>query len=176
MDDHEIIDLRTQMRSLVFQSKQSSYNRSYPDKKAIPRIKEFIVRLQKLIDSTQYSPEVLLLMSQAKEMILEYKSALHYMQLYIDTSYNTEAKKYKKKIWQLQEGVEFWEKIILTPTEFMSMGCYLEKNYCSTNLDATTEWLVSNGFPDDIVCKIIGYLHSKDIYTDLNFLEVLIDS
>jgi len=180
MKDRSMVDdfknLQIQMRSLIFQSKQGSYNRRYPNKKAIPLIKEFIVRLQALIDNGQYNPEVLLLMSQAKEMLLEYKSALHYMLLYMDATHNNNDKKCKKKAWQLQEGVDFWNSIILTPWEFESLGHYLEKNYDSTSLDATVDWLSSNGFTDDVVNKITEYLHSKEIYTDLSLLEVLVDS
>ena len=174
MDDNDIKDLQIQMRNLIFQSKQNSYNRRYPEKKAIPYIKEFITRLQKLIDNDLYKPEVLLLMSQAKEMMLEYKSALHYMLLYLDASHNNDDKKFKK-IWQLQVGVNFWENIILTPSEFESMGRYLEKNYSSTGLDATMKWLSSNGFMEDTTSKIIEYLHSIEVYTDLILLEVLVD-
>ena len=175
MEDNEVQDLQIQLRHLCVLTQQGSYNRRLPGKKAISCIEEFIVRLHAVIAQGHYHPEVLLFMSQAKEMVLDYQSALDYFLRYLESVDKNKSNKDKKRIARLQSEMLFWKKIVLTPSEFKSLCRYLEENYSSNGFNSTKEWLASNGFTEKIIESIIDFLQTQGIGTDLMLLEHLYD-
>jgi hypothetical protein len=174
MMESYINDLHKELLKIIKESKPRSSKRQIPDKNTIKRITEFCDKLQLMMTQNQDKNDLLLFMSQAKEMILDYKNAFLYYSLYME-KFSNPLSKNKKKLVQLQMELEFWEKIQLTPWQLNSLGNYLEDHYNADNLDSTKEWLETNGIGKETSKKIIGFLSTINIETDLIFLETLID-
>lgn len=120
----DIVELQQLLLQGQKLSMQGSLDRRMPDKKSIPFLLEARKGLKEYVEINQEDSLGWRLLSQAEECLLNYSSALNYLEKAIELG--GKDKKDLKKIALLRVCQGQWEDLGLTMEQLNSLGDYLD--------------------------------------------------
>jgi len=171
-NNDEIAAFHKKLISIVSKSGQRSSQRRFPGKKTMREVQEFIHELESYRNEFPQCTDVILILSQAEEIRLDYEKAITHFNAYLDITCNRGKKKMMKKLVMLHESKKFWEQIQLSPFELDLLGKYLEEHYDPDGFTASKEWLLSHNKPIETT---IAQWESIGLFNDFMILQYLVD-
>jgi tetratricopeptide (TPR) repeat protein len=162
VDSHasDLAALKALLQQGLSLSKQGSYERRLPAAAALPKLREALNGLRKLVRE-EPTAEAWKSLALAEESLLHYPAAAEALQQAIALSQPPDRKDLKRLI-QVKEYAAKWESIGLTPQTLADLGVYLENALthepCDHSHRHTRAWLESRSAKH--VTKAINSLQS----------------
>ena len=167
----DLHDLAALLRQGLKLSMQGNYQRRAPAPDAIPHLNGARTKLIEYAKAHPESADAWLLLSQAHEALLDYKSALSCLKRAL--LLGKQGKSELKRLARLEEATEFWRRLPLTPEESRALEAYLASRVDVTSADfrCTRTWLVQQGVrnPDAVVDQFrdLGALSDVEILENI---------
>jgi len=132
-------------------SKQGSYHRRAPAKKAVPFLVEARTGLRAYTAQHADNSEAWRLLSQAEECLLNYRVARDCLERAMSLS-AVRDRKDLKRLALLQEYESKWVQLALTPGQLADLGQFIGRQLtatpCDHTLRITETWLRNQDIPD----------------------------
>ena len=164
--------LHSALVELMKRSGQSSYRRRWPGEHIINEVNVLINDLQQTWRLHPDTTSLLLDLSTAEELRLNYTAAIKYLKEYINRTNNHQDKSLQTKLAKYNEYSLFWRQLGMSPYDLYQLGVSLKKQYSATDLSETIKWLHSNNITED---KVLFYMKQHEIFTDLMLLDMVVE-
>jgi hypothetical protein len=158
----------------VRKSKQGAYARREPEPESLPYFARARETLEDVLIRCPGNTEALVMMSQLAESLLEFDSAVTYLQKAFAAG-EPRTKKSLKRVALMQENARAWRELGITPKALRDLGAHLEEkgvNPGNRNLDLTEEWLSGQGYADPEA--VIGALKQRGAFSDFQVLANIV--
>ena len=163
----ELTKLAETLRAGQIKSKQGSYERRAPAKRARPLLREARRGLRSYVADHPDDPDALRLLSQAEEALLDYRNARLALERLLNLS-PTRDKRDLKKLALLREYEGRWRDLGLSPEELAGLGRHLSSCLrtapCDHSYRHTEGWLRAAHV--DAPDKVIRSLERQGGYCD----------
>jgi hypothetical protein len=164
------------VRKGVELSRQSSHARRAPNEKAVPVLREAQTRLRVAIEAAEADCEHYRLLALTHETLLEYREAIHALEMCISLSAHP-VKNDLKRLARYREQLLWWATCPVSPRELAELGDFLDRMLCSAPLEHsfrwTLVWLTKRKHPAPE--KVIAGLEQLGAYDDFQLLSNVID-
>jgi hypothetical protein len=165
-------ELRKLLIAGIKLSMQSSYERRAPAQNALPLFLQARVGLRQFVQDHPQSEEAWRLLSQAEECLLKYSDAINCLRQALLIS-GKRSKSDLKRLALLQQAMEQWSTLPLSPNELHELGDYLvqqgtNKDFQCRSMRLTKQWLNEKGFSN--IDGILQELGNRGAYTDFQVL------
>lgn len=148
---------REDLLTAVRLSRQGSYRRRAPSPESLPHYGEAKRQLLLALEIEPAHREALMMMAQVAEGLMDFRSAVSYLDRALQTG-EFRTKKLLKKLAHLRDNAEYWDSLSLTPSKLQELGEYLDLmgvSPDSRSLENTRQWLLSNfdGDPEQVIAE-----------------------
>lgn len=144
-------ELKEEILKAIKLSGQMSYERRAPRPEAVPLLMKARASLEELVHIGGKQPETFRLLSQVDECLLNYGSAIKYLEKAIASS-DRKDKRDLKKLALLRGYKKKWSDLVLKPNDLKMLGIYLQEQLetkpCNHTYTLTIDWLNQHQFSD----------------------------
>jgi tetratricopeptide (TPR) repeat protein len=171
----ELLSLRAKLLRGITLSKQSSYARRSPDRRALPLLEEARAGLRAVVEQSTTNSGAWRLLSQAEECLMNYREAISCLETAMELS-QARSTKDLKRLTLLKQSLKEWECLPLSPDELETLGRFLvasgvEDERIGRSLRFTTQWLREKGFDVELA---LDRFWQRGAYTDFQVLYNLV--